>query len=232
MNEIVGVCKKCGARGASLEFRHVYTVDGHEVEIYCLICGNSLATMPIKQWEERIEMSKIGDCKSCGKKRVSLPARGLCSVCYRAERDAEKAGEAVNEVSVASVLVESVAVESAPVVDLQPEIPGPVADSVVEFPDFAAAADKYARIVEMAAEIGRLVVQKQQAYGDSFGQAGQVMRILYPEGIVVDKLDDALAVIRVIDKLFRIATDRDALGEDPWKDVAGYGLLGSVRREV
>lgn len=97
MGEVVGVCKKCGARGASLEFRHVYTTDGHGVEIYCLICGNSLATMPINKWEERIEMSKIGDCKSCGKKRVSLPARGLCSVCYREARKEEDFAKAASE---------------------------------------------------------------------------------------------------------------------------------------
>jgi hypothetical protein len=29
----------------------------------------------------------------------------------------------------------------------------------------------------------------------------------------------------VIDKLKRIATDRDALGENPWKDIMGYSLL-------
>lgn len=77
--------------------------------------------------------------------------------------------------------------------------------------------------------VGRAVDEKQKAYGDSFGKAGQVLRVLYPEGIPVEKLDDALTVVRVVDKLFRIATDRDALGESPWSDVAGYGLL-SVKR--
>ncbi len=32
-------------------------------------------------------------------------------------------------------------------------------------------------------------------------------------------------MIRILDKCFRIATHRDALGEDPWQDVAGYALL-------
>ena len=78
-------------------------------------------------------------------------------------------------------------------------------------------------------EIGRLVDEKQAAYGDSFGKAGAVMRILYPDGISLDQLDDALCVVRILDKLFRIATDRDALGESPYRDVAGYGLLGAGR---
>jgi hypothetical protein len=82
---------------------------------------------------------------------------------------------------------------------------------------------------DLGAEIGRLVEEKQRAYGDSYGRSGAVMRILYPDGIRPEQMDDALAVVRVLDKLFRIATDRDALGESPWRDIAGYGLLGARR---
>lgn len=78
-------------------------------------------------------------------------------------------------------------------------------------------------------EIGKLVDTKQAAYGDSFGKSGAVMRILYPDGIRPEQLDDALAIVRVIDKLFRIATARDALGESPWGDICGYGMLGLAR---
>lgn len=84
----------------------------------------------------------------------------------------------------------------------------------------------FARIGEA---VGELVETKQMAYGDSFGKSGKVMRILYPQGISPGQMDDALAVVRVLDKLFRIATSKDALGEDPWKDIAGYGLLGARR---
>ncbi len=85
---------------------------------------------------------------------------------------------------------------------------------------------------ELARGIGELVEKKQAAYGDSFGKSGQVMRLLYPDGILLAKLDDALTVVRVVDKLFRIATDRDALGESPWRDVAGYALLSVARMET
>lgn len=77
----------------------------------------------------------------------------------------------------------------------------------------------------LAAEIGKLVEAKQAAYGDSFGKSGGILRILYPAGISLTQLDDALTIVRVVDKLFRIATDRDALGENPWKDILGYALL-------
>lgn len=85
---------------------------------------------------------------------------------------------------------------------------------------------------EIGQSIGALVEEKQKAYGDSFGKSGDVMRILYPDGIPPSKLDDALTVVRVLDKLFRIATDRDALGESPWRDVAGYSILSVKRLEA
>lgn len=82
---------------------------------------------------------------------------------------------------------------------------------------------------QLGAEIGSLVEEKQRCYGDSFGKSGAILRVLYPDGISLNDLDEALTVIRVVDKLFRIATDRDALGESPWRDIAGYALL-SVKR--
>jgi len=84
---------------------------------------------------------------------------------------------------------------------------------------------------ELGEEIGRLVEEKQKAYGDSFGKSGAVMRILYPAGIKPDQMDDALCLVRILDKLFRIATDKDALGESPYRDIAGYALLGAVKSQ-
>ena len=82
---------------------------------------------------------------------------------------------------------------------------------------------------EIALQIAELVIKKQLAYGDSFGKSGDIMRILYPNGITPDQMNEALTVVRVIDKLFRIATDRDAFGESPWSDINGYSLLALGR---
>jgi len=92
--------------------------------------------------------------------------------------------------------------------------------------DAAAKADVYEHL---GAEIGRLVTEKQKAYGSSFQKSGDVMRSLYPNGISPEQMDDALAIVRVVDKLYRIATDKDAFGESPWKDIVGYGLLGAAK---
>lgn len=83
--------------------------------------------------------------------------------------------------------------------------------------------------VKLAMEIGELVQTKQAAYGDSFGKSGEVLRTLYPNGVAVSQYTDMLAICRIVDKLFRIATDKDALGESPWRDVAGYALLSVAR---
>ncbi len=80
-----------------------------------------------------------------------------------------------------------------------------------------------------AEEIGRLVADKQKAYGDSFGKSGAIINILYPNGIRPDQYDDVLTIVRIVDKLFRIATDKDAMGESPWRDVNGYSLLAYIR---
>lgn len=85
---------------------------------------------------------------------------------------------------------------------------------------------------ELGRIIGFMVDGKQAAYGDSFGKSGDILRILYPSGIAPEQLDDALCIIRILDKLFRIAIDRDALGESPYRDIAGYGLLGAMRAEL
>jgi hypothetical protein len=37
-----------------------------------------------------------------------------------------------------------------------------------------------------------------------------------------------LTVVRILDKLFRIANSKDAFNEDPWFDIAGYAILKYV----
>lgn len=85
---------------------------------------------------------------------------------------------------------------------------------------------------EIGERIGALVDEKNRAYGNSFNQAGQILAILYPNGIQPEQYADMLCMVRILDKMFRIATDRDALGESPYGDIAGYGLLGLERVEA
>ena len=80
-------------------------------------------------------------------------------------------------------------------------------------------------------EIGELVQRKNQAYGNSFGKSGEILKILYPQGVQPEQYNDMLTIVRVLDKLFRIATDKDALGENPWEDICGYSILAIASRD-
>ena len=79
---------------------------------------------------------------------------------------------------------------------------------------------------QIGEEIGSLVDEKNAAYGSSFAESYKILSVLYPNGIQPEQYTDALAIIRVIDKLFRLANKKDAFGESPWKDIAGYAILG------
>ena len=84
----------------------------------------------------------------------------------------------------------------------------------------------------LARDIGKLGAEKNEAYGDSFGEASKILEVLYPDGIPASSYRDALALIRVIDKLFRLANKKDAFGESPWRDICGYALLGVANDEL
>lgn len=81
-----------------------------------------------------------------------------------------------------------------------------------------------------ASQVADTVATKQAAYGDSFGRSGACLRQMYPHGINLEQYDDLLTIVRILDKLFRIATDKDALGESPWHDIAGYAILGATAK--
>lgn len=81
------------------------------------------------------------------------------------------------------------------------------------------------RYETVARDIGRLVDEKNKAYGSAFAKAGEILRVLYPNGLRPDQFDDALVITRILDKMFRIAISKHAFGESPWQDIAGYAVL-------
>jgi hypothetical protein len=82
---------------------------------------------------------------------------------------------------------------------------------------------------KLGSDTGHLVAEKQKAYGDSFGKSGECLRQMFPTGIEPSQYDDLLTIVRVLDKLFRIANNPDAFEENPWRDICGYALLGMHR---
>jgi hypothetical protein len=67
--------------------------------------------------------------------------------------------------------------------------------------------------------------EKNEAYGSSFAKSGEFLRLLFPDGIPPEKLQDALTFVRIFDKMMRIATLESAFQEDPVRDIMGYAIL-------
>ena len=82
---------------------------------------------------------------------------------------------------------------------------------------------------DLGATVGKLVGDKQKAYGDSFGRSGKCLMEMFPNGIKLDQYGDLLTIARILDKLFRIANDPDAFDENPYQDIVGYALLAMKR---
>lgn len=95
-------------------------------------------------------------------------------------------------------------------------------------------SDHMARVEKVADEsfagigtrVGELVAQKNAAYGDSIRMAAKCMQLIFPNGIPVEKIPDALMIVRILDKLNRIANHKEAFNESPYTDITGYGILG------
>lgn len=76
--------------------------------------------------------------------------------------------------------------------------------------------------------LGRLLDEKNAAYGDSMLVAPLVLAAIFPDGVAPDQYHLMLAFARIIDKMNRMASDPGYGGEDPALDLAGYGLLLSA----
>jgi len=76
-------------------------------------------------------------------------------------------------------------------------------------------------------EVGKLVELKNAAYGNSWNKAGEFLQLLYPAGMKPEQYRDALLMVRIFDKMMRIASRKNAFGENPYRDIAGYGILGA-----
>jgi hypothetical protein len=88
------------------------------------------------------------------------------------------------------------------------------------------------RLKEIASEIADLVREKNKAYGNSFHTVVEVFSLLYPEGIKIDQIGDMLFLMRIWDKMVRIATNKGAFGENPYNDIVGYALLAAEKYEA
>lgn len=81
-------------------------------------------------------------------------------------------------------------------------------------------------------ELGKLCQQKNDAYGAAAITSGAMLRLLFPNGVHPSRFDDMMLIARMWDKISRIATRKDAFGESPYKDLAGYCIIGAAKDEM
>lgn len=84
---------------------------------------------------------------------------------------------------------------------------------------------------KIASELGKLLVEKDKAYGRAWLKSSEFLKLIFPNGINPDQYVDMLLIVRIFDKMSRIASSKNAFGENPFKDIAGYGILGASRSE-
>jgi len=83
-----------------------------------------------------------------------------------------------------------------------------------------------AELEVIARDIASMVKEKNRGYGNAFQKVSHILSILFPNGIPTSKYHDVAVLVRVLDKICRIATANDKdVKKDAWLDITGYGLL-------
>ena len=82
---------------------------------------------------------------------------------------------------------------------------------------------------DLGSDVGALVDEKNKAYGNSFEVSEDFIKLLWPNGVPPEAYRDMLCVVRIFDKLKRIAANKNWNSESPYRDIAGYGLLGLMK---
>lgn len=84
----------------------------------------------------------------------------------------------------------------------------------------------------MGEELVLKVSKKNADYGSAFEQINKMLLILFPDGIPPSKFRDATILIRMLDKVCRIANNNPKFfPEDSWDDIGGYALVAKVSHQ-
>ena len=79
---------------------------------------------------------------------------------------------------------------------------------------------------EIGERIGSIVDVKNMQYGDSINCTADFLKLLFPNGIPVEAYKDLGIIVRIWDKIKRIASGNKG-SENAYNDIAGYAILMS-----
>ena len=82
---------------------------------------------------------------------------------------------------------------------------------------------------ELGRELGELVEGKASAYGRSVATAADCLALLYPEGVLPERYEEALTAGRIFEKLARRAHGKGTFDESEYLDIAGHALVALGR---
>lgn len=88
----------------------------------------------------------------------------------------------------------------------------------------------HAEILKVTQALGKLLIEKNTAYGDATRRIVTTLQAYFPNGIPHDQISDAYYMIQILNKLSRVAENNDPAGEDPWLDSSGYSVLAHVKK--
>lgn len=90
---------------------------------------------------------------------------------------------------------------------------------------------KKPNFLDIAEKLAIMTAVKNEKYGNSFNEAHEILKVLYPDGVKPEDYKNMLGIVRVLDKLFRLSKG-DQGDESAWRDIAGYGLLGEKNHQT
>ncbi len=78
----------------------------------------------------------------------------------------------------------------------------------------------------IAYDVAVIVEEKNREYGSAFKKVSHILSILFPNGIPQKKYHDVAILVRVLDKVCRIANANEVgVRKDAWLDICGYALI-------
>lgn len=83
---------------------------------------------------------------------------------------------------------------------------------------------------EVGSSIGHIVDQKNKQYGNAINDTEDFLRLLYPCGIAPSDYKNIGILVRIFDKIKRIANGNKG-DENAYMDIAGYAILMSKIKE-
>jgi len=77
------------------------------------------------------------------------------------------------------------------------------------------------KICEIVSEITQM---KSESYHDAMHKYKNILKIMFPDGIPVDRYEHLYPCLRILDKVVRILTGKNLKGDDDYLDIAGYAM--------